>query len=161
MQKIKKTMVILLLVLSAAFLAGWGKKVVELLNDTPLIDLSKAIKEAPVGNQGNTLKTEEKEPESDGIMAEDERERPLDNKTEMAGEKKEPYRIKIRDMTITYKNRRCNSLDTLKDNLIRDCSDGAGSVYLEDDFAEAHVYKDVLALLEQLHETIGLAYTFE
>ena len=55
MYKVRKMMVILLSGVCVLILVGWGEKSVELLNDKPLIDLKTAIKEVPLGKQGNTL----------------------------------------------------------------------------------------------------------
>lgn len=160
MRRIKKRIAVGLLIFSVGLLAGWGKAAVELLNDTLLIDLDKAIKEAPIGKQGNTFTIKESEAEREAIV---------DNQTVNASKKKIPvspekkkerYIIKIKDTTITYKNSRYTA-DTLKEKLIRDCSNGAASIYLQDDYAEAHVYRNVLAILEQLEETIGLEYQAE
>lgn len=159
MQKNKKLIIILLLTLCMLLLTGWGKKAAELLNDTLLIDLNQAIKESSIGNQGNTLATEDKETESDDIMKDNQTVNiPTNEPMILQEEKKGPYIIAIRDMTITYDSSICSGIDVLKSKIISDCSNGTGSVYLMDDYAEAHVYNDVLAILEQLHETIGLEY---
>ena len=159
MQKNKKPIIILLLTLCIFLLTGWGKKAAELLNDSLLIDLNQAIKESSIGNQGNTLAVEDKETESDDIMKDNQTVNiPPDESMILQEEKKAPYIITIRDMTITYDNNVCNGIDVLKTKIIGDCSNGAGSVYLVDDYAESHVYNEVLTILAQLHETIGLEY---
>lgn len=143
MQKMKKATAAGLMILCMILLAGWGKRAVELLNNTPLIDLSKAIKEAPIGNPGGSLSLEE----SRAPLPVQEKE-------------KKQYRIKIKDTTITYKNRVCD-MDDLKDKIIHDCGSQEAEIYLEDDYAEAHVYREVLAMLKELKESIGLEYQAE
>lgn len=158
MRKIKKTTIILLSILSIFFLVGWGKKSVELLNGTPLIDLNKAIKEAPIGNQGNTQKLEEYEMESDDIIMDSQIESVPNKESIISQEEKNVvYIIEINDTTITYDGKLCNEGD-LEKKIINDCSNGAGSVRLKDDYAEANIYKRVLEILDKLHKDIGLQY---
>ena len=154
MQNVRKWIAILLLMPCMFILTGCGEKAVELLNDTSIIDLSKAIKDTPIGNQGNTLKLVEDDivdnmainsPEEAATLLED---------------KKILYIIEIRDKRITYNDSECN-IDDLESKIKKDCVDGAGKVQLIDNFAEASVYSDVLAMLERLGETIGLEYTYE
>ena len=75
MYKVRKMMVILLSGVCVLILVGWGEKSVELLNDKPLIDLKTAIKEVPLGKQGNTLIIENHEKSSDEIVTIDQNER--------------------------------------------------------------------------------------
>ena len=74
MYKVRKMMVILLSGVCVLILVGWGEKSVELLNDKPLIDLKTAIKEVPLGKQGNTLIIENHEKSSDEIVTIDQNE---------------------------------------------------------------------------------------
>ena len=162
MQKNKRTITILLLILCIFILSGWGKKTVELLNDTPLIDLKKAIKEAPIGNQGNSLISEEKELESEEINT--------DSQTESIS-KKDPAIVQeetedscmiiIRNKSIKYNNSVCKDLDTLKNRIESDFNNGLGKINLVDDYAEANTYNDVREYLQDLHETIGLEFVDE
>lgn len=161
MRRTKKPILILLLTLCMFILIGWGKNSVDLLNDTPLIDLSKAIKNAPIGNQGNTLILQENEAKSDDTIVNNQADNISAKESGILQEEKKIHTIEIRDMTITYDNNKYSDVDALKTKIIHDCSNGAGSVDLVDNFAEAHVYNDVFAILEQLQETIGLEYQYD
>lgn len=160
MRRIKKTIIVLCLMLCLFLLVGFGKKAVELLNNTPLIDLSKAIKEAPIGVEDNTLPSDEKETESMDITDSQE-ESSTDIGSTIPHEEKESYIISIRDTKITYRDSICKDANDLKDKIIRDCSNGGGSVTLKDDYAETHVYNEVLAILEDLDKDIGLKYEYD
>ena len=159
MKKIKQTIIILLLILSTFILSGWDKKSVELLNNTPLIDLDKAIKESPIGKQGNTLTSEENKSENDNGNTNS----PVDNNPEkeptiLKETKKDTYLITINNKTIIYNGIKYNDADALMSKIKIDCINGAGSIYLVDDYAASHIYNEVLAILEQLQKTMGLEY---
>lgn len=163
MRKIKKPIIILLLTLCVFILSGWGKKAADLLNDTSLIDLNKAIKEVPIGKQDNTLASEENELEDDDAIMVSQMETIPDKEPAISQEKKkELYIITIRDKTIKYNNSEYNDANALMNKIRIDYINGEGSVfYLEDDYAEAHVYNEVLAGLKNLNETIGLKYDYD
>ena len=141
-------------------LTGWGKKAVESLNDTPLIDLDKAIKETPIGSQGNTFEFEEMENNDDIVDSQAINSPETEDAIIQVEDEKVLYTIEIRDETIKYNNSIC-SIDNLESKIKSDCFDGEGKVQLIDDFAEMHVYNEVITILEHLKETIGLEYKYE
>lgn len=146
----KKTIGIILFTFCLLLLTGWGEKSVELLDDIKLIDLSKAIKEVPIGKQGNTSNTKEPKTES------------VNNHNKEISDKKikkdKIYIIEIRNEKIIYNKKEYDDVNELKKKIIDDYSSEKGSVSLVDNYAEVHLYNEVLNMLEQLHETIGLVY---
>lgn len=162
MRKFKNTVAKVSLILCMFLLVGWGEKAVELLNDTSLIDLRKAIKDAPIGNQGNTLASEEIHVENDNVGIDSQTESNHEEKSlRLQDDKKVLYIIKIRDRTITYNNCEYNNIEDFKEKIKNDCSDGTCKVSLVDDYAENEIYEDVLEILKQLNsnDTIRLEYS--
>ncbi|EOS34321.1 hypothetical protein C804_01569 [Lachnospiraceae bacterium A4] len=157
MYKVRKMMVILLSVVCVLILVGWGEKSVELLNDKPLIDLKTAIKEVPLGKQGNTLIIENHEKSSDEIVTIDQNEN-IPSKEIGGSQNKVEYKIIIKDTTVTYNGTIHTDMQSLKNKIASDCDDMEIKIRLIDDFAESHVYKETLAILEQLHKENNLEY---
>lgn len=137
---------VVLFALLLVFLGGWGKKSVELLNDKKLIDLNEALQICMPGADAK----------DDNIHTDNPNE-PED--TQMPDNKKVIV-IRVRDRAITYDSGERLELENLEARLRKDYKKGM-SVRLVDDFAEAHVYKKILAVLEQLETETGLAYTKE
>lgn len=160
MQKCKKMIAALLFMACLFFLTGWGEKAVELLDDTPLIVLKEAIKDAPIGKQGNTLKLEELETESEEVSL-DNQDTGVSSKESMVLQSNKTHNIEIRDKRITYDGKVCKDVDDLKSKIINDCSNGTDSVYLVDNYAETQTYHEVLIILEQLHESMKLEYNYD
>jgi len=131
----RKWIILILMVFSFLFLAGWGQKKVELLNDKKLIDLDAAIERCIPGADA---------PEED-------------NNNSTDGQNTE-YVISVRNRQVTYKNEKYINMDRLKDSIKQDNGKGV-SFKLVDDFAEAHVYKKVMAILSELRKEVGLKYT--
>lgn len=159
MRKSEKVAAVLMFMVCSLLLTGWGEKAVELLDDTPLIILKEAIKDAPIGKEGNTLELDVVETESEAVSFDDQ---DADNSVVESEESeraqaKKIYTIEIRDKKITYDEKVCD-LEHLKGIIEKDCSNGTGGVVLVDDYAETHVYNDVLTILKQLHESIKLDY---
>ncbi len=159
MQKMKKIILILLVILSVLVLSGWGEKSVELLNNTLLIDLDKAIKDAPIGNQGNTLMSGELP--SEETSAHSSESHPLQESEALQEEKK--ITITIRDTKITYNDRVYSSVEEcdLENKIKAENKNGIYHVQLVDDYAEAHVYREVLAILRELNKTAGIEISFD
>ena len=65
--------------------------------------------------------------------------------------------ISIENQIITY-NSVEYTVDSLKNKIQQDYSDKV-LFKVEDNFAEAHVYKDVIEILSELESEIGLVYT--
>lgn len=157
MYKIRKIRIVLLLVLSIFILSGWGEKSVELLNDKPLIDLNKAIKEVPLGKQGNTLIIKGYGESSEEITIGNQNENSAKDKSEVSQDKIE-YQIIIQDTTIHYNGNQYTDIETLKNKINNDCNNMEIKISLIDKYAESHVYKEILAILEQLHKENNLEY---
>lgn len=147
----KKLKWIVLFSLLLVFLGGWGKKSVELLNDKKLIDLNEALQICMPGadSPDDDINTEnEREPENTEIP---------DNPTDAKDDKKIIV-ISVRERIVTYGSTEKLEVVKLEERLRKDYRQGM-TVRLVDDFAEAHVYKKVIAVLEQLEEETGLKYT--
>ncbi len=156
----KKKYTILFVIFSLMLLAGWGKKNVELLNDKKLIDLDAAIGICIPGadtaqasdNVVNQSDAENEEHNEENMTAEI----ALDDK-ERIDEEKQVRVIKIRAREIVYETVETD-IDELKNKLKQD--NGKNVTFkLVDDFAEAHVYKEVKSMLSELEQEIGLKYS--
>lgn len=136
-----------------------GKKSVELLNNTLLIDLDKAIKDAPIGNQGNTLMSGELPSEETSDHSSENH--PFQESEALQEEKK--ITITIRDTKITYNDRVYSSVEEcdLENKIKAENKNGIYHVQLVDDYAEAHVYREVLAILRELNKTAGIEISFD
>lgn len=133
-------------------LVGWGKQPVQLLNETPpLIDLDAAIQEADFGNNGNTGE-ETGDPDVDHPGGND-------GDTQQVNQNKTIV-ISIRDEELTYDNMMIlsRSVDNLRRRLEKEYQKG-DVIRLVDDFAEAHKYREVLAMLEALRSEKGFVYS--
>ena len=170
----KRGTVYLLLMVSLLVLAGWGQKKGELLSDKKLIDLSAAI--------GNcTLGAEELIPE-DGKDTPNPSATPVPmtsvtpkptaapTLTSMPAPTIHPKPtlppkprtrdISVRDQIVTYKAVSWPDLDAFMEQLRQD-QDEWTTFHLVDDYAEAHVYRRIKKMLEELKTELGLKYTEE
>ena len=170
----KRETFFLLLMVSLLVLAGWGQKKVELLSDKKLIDLSAAI--------GNcTLGAEELIPE-DGKDTPNPSATPVPmtsvtprptaapTLTSMPAPTIHPKPtlppkprtrdISVRDQIVTYKAVSWPDLDAFMEQLRQD-QDEWTTFHLVDDYAEAHVYRRIKKMLEELKTELGLKYTEE
>ncbi len=128
-KKIRRAEILLICCGLILMLAGFifDKKPVELLNeDPPLIDLDQAIQEAKFGQNGNREATQEEE--LSGKVAE--------------------HTITVRDEAIKYDGKICPTIEHLKKRIMGNPKEEL--LHLEDDYAEAHCYRAVLELLEEL-----------
>lgn len=132
------------------FLCGWGKKKVELLNDKKLIDLNIAIEICKPGADGldNQINTDNDNETEDTK---------LQNDKDNIEDHQKIVIISIENQIITY-NSVEYTVDSLKNKIQQDYSDKV-LFKVEDNFAEAHVYKDVIEILSELESEIGLVYT--
>ena len=158
----KRIYILLFALICMLVLAGWGGKEVRLLDSGKLIDLDKAVELAkPGGMSGDT----EEAPGSD--------EDDDDKKTDKSEDDEDPddtdpaavkIAIRIRGERIFYScgvAGNVNISDTqLKDRILSDYVSGA-SVTLIDDFAEAHVYRRALSILEEVKDDTGLSFKEE
>ena len=152
----KKYTMLVLLLCSVCFLAGWGKKNVELLDDKKLIDLNAAIERCiPGANEAEQTENEGKEEKKESEDGEKEK-----NPAEKENiEEAEMIRvIRVRNRTITYRAVEYTDVSKLKEKIRQD--NGRKVTFkLVDDFAEAHIYKEVMFVLTELESEIGLKYS--
>jgi len=139
----KKPYIVPLLLFILLLLGAWGSKPVELLDDSKLIDLNKAIDFARPGGE---LITPDVTLFTTAVTTE-----PQVVETEII--------ISIRGEMISYNGAEC-VFEDLEDK-IRKMSKEHVTFKLVDDFAEAHLYKKILELLRELKEEIQLRYTYE
>ncbi len=153
----KKKIGVLLFVLSIMFvLVGWGKEV-KLLDGGKLIDLDKAIGLAKPGGMAGNSEDGSKESSDNEEASEAEDNTKQDSLNEEAGN----IVIRIRGEKIYYTcgNKKSDNISTAQlENKIRSDYASGTQVTLVDDYAESHVYKDVLEVLNGLKNDIGLSY---
>lgn len=147
-----KTRLLILIGFSMLFLVGFGFKKVELLDDKKLIDLGKAIEYARPGGDIDKHEARDDQAGKDKVDS--------DSAAADAGSavaKDKTIVISIRGESITY-NGRPASKDKIENAILRDNGDNV-SFKLVDDFAEAHMYRFVLGILEKKHSELGLKYS--
>lgn len=134
-------------IITSFVLVGFGANTVTLLRKSKVIDLQRAIELAkPGGDEGKQADTTAIDnPESASIE-------------EQAGLK--TVRIIVSGKTIKIDGAIVNSPD-LVEGKIREIFKVENTYELLDDYAEAHVYKDVIHVLEKLNTDIGLKYSVE
>jgi len=146
----KKVRLVAILVFALLFLVGWGKQSVKLLDDKKLIDLDAAIQACLHG-----ASMSEGEENVDNPNAPESTQAPTDPKEEIDQER--TIVISVRDQGITYDEEEIE-LSKLEYQIRQEYHDKV-TVRLMDDFAEAHVYRKIRAILSKLEEEIGLEYT--
>lgn len=149
----KKILLLIILILCAGLLVGFGKKTVELLNDKPLINLDLAIHDAEVGNEGS-------EGEEETALAEEDKEETSKTQqivVETQVIQPRTYKVSVRSTNIKYDGAICKDVEDLKSRIIKDYKNG-DKVILIDDYAESHVYRDVLSILDELKQNMNLEY---
>lgn len=136
-------------------LVGFGKKSVELLNDSKLIDLDAAIGIAkPGGDAKEEANSSNQNVEEDSLEHSEEKSDITDMDTQHI------IVIKISEQKVTYDSIPWADIDKLEEKIRNDNRENV-CFSLVDDFAEVHVYKKVLKILTDLHSEIGLIYTKE
>ena len=154
----KKTGLMLISLLALFVLAGFGKTEVELLNTGKLIDLEKAIGLAKAGGSAGSLEEgSDASSETDPEAAEGEE--PSGSGSTQGAVKDIVIRIRGEQIFYRYGSLTMGGFTAtkLEDRLRSDFVSGA-KVTLADDFAEAHVYKNVLGILDRLKNEMGLTY---
>ena len=165
----KKGKLFLLLAVSLLVLAGWGQKKVELLSDKKLIDLSVAIGNCTLGaedlipDEGDNTR-DPNGPTATPGPAPSVTPRP----TPQPGGSSQPIIvpnakiiiISIQDEEILYDLRRVEDMDALRTRITVENADHI-SFHLVDNYAEAHVFRRVMKLLEELESEIGIRYIRE
>lgn len=156
----KKYLVMFIMICSLVLLAGCDKKEVKLLNGTnkKLINLAEAIKEnIPGANSAEKSETSNSTSASsdDKVLSGS-----VSNDENSVEDKERIVVITVREQTITYDTEEYTDLNKLKAKIKQDNGEYV-SFRLVDDFAESHVYKEVLSILSDLEAEIGLNYTKE
>ena len=165
----KRGKLFLLLAVSLLVLAGWGQKKVELLSDKKLIDLSVAIGNCTLGaedlipDEGNNTQAPNGPTATPG-PAPSVTPRPTPQPTGSSQPIIVPTAktiiISLRDEEILYDLRRVEDMETLKTRITVENADHI-SFQLVDNYAEAHVFRRVMKLLEELEAELGIRYIRE
>jgi len=162
----------LLLTVSLLVLAGWGQKKVELLSDKKLIDLSAAIGNCTLGADDMTPDdgTSTKNPNGQAGVTPTAAPTPTRSPRPTAQPTRSPQPIivpnaktiiiSIRDEAIFYDLRIVDDMESLEKRITIENADHI-SFKLVDNYAEAHVFRRVMALLEELEAEIGIRYIIE
>ena len=141
----KKTLKIIFLLVTVITLCSWGEKTVELLDSRKLIDLEKAIEISTPGGAA--------------IFEDDQN----DTDTEQNGSQNPSSKIlvvTIRDEQITYNQKSVSGVEELAKKVRMDLKEGM-KISLVDDYAEAHVYRDVLKALKDIRSEQNFDLSFE
>lgn len=149
----KKFWLPMIMIFFLMFLVGWGKKKIELLNDKKLIDLNAAIGICMPGADAPDHNPNPNDKEQEGKVSQE-------LQTDSAGNEQRTIVIRIRGQKVIYDSAQLTSLDSLKDRIRQDYHDKV-LFRVKEDFAEAHVYKDILKILSELESETGLTYTIE
>lgn len=154
----RKIRLLFLVTVSLLVLAGFGKKSVELLSDKKLIDLNAAIAiclpgaDSPEQEDGGKQEEPSATPEPTAAPTK----RP--EQTDVGTGETYTVVISVRERVITYGQGGQIKLVKLEDKIRKDYKNGA-NFHLVDDFAEAHVYRGIIEILEKLEAEIGISYT--
>lgn len=159
----RKIRLLFLVTVSLLVLAGFGKKSVELLSDKKLIDLNAAIAFCMPGAD-SAEKTEDKNQElsndpTEPTTAPEPSSVPTVMPEDQTGAeaKERTILISVRERVISYDDGERIKLEKLKDRMKQDAGEKT-TFRLVDDFAEAHVYRRIITLLEELEAEIGINY---
>ena len=155
----KKKSFFLLMAFSLVMIGG-AVKPVELLTSQKLIDLELTIKDAPPGYQGNpgTDNTGDSNKESDSTDSDD---ATSQSNTQIITTTE--YTIKITDMSVVFDNITydMDDEDDVKDlkTAILKRNSYSSRFVIVDAYAEAHTYRKVLELFQQLSESEHVFYS--
>ncbi|MBQ8632157.1 MAG: hypothetical protein IJ420_00960 [Lachnospiraceae bacterium] len=158
----RKGKLFLLLAVSLLVLAGWGQKKVELLSDKKLIDLSAAIGNCTLGADDMTPDDGTSTPKPNGQAGVTPTAAPTPTRSPqpIIVPNAKTIIISIRDEAISYDLRIVNDMESLEKRITIENADHI-SFKLVDNYAEAHVFRRVRALLEELEAEIGIRYIIE
>lgn len=152
---------------SLLFLFGFGKKSVELLSDKKLIDLNAAIqicmpgadasdKENGDKTQNTVRPTVTPKPTAKPTTTP----RPTATPKPTTKPKPRSVIINVRGCNVTCGSQEWKDMDALKERIAGEANSNV-TFRLVDDFAEAHVYRKVIAILEELDKELGINYTHD
>lgn len=149
----KRILILVMLVTVLPLLIGAGKKTVELLDDKKkLIDLDLAIVEGEFGNGGTEETTEQESLEEEENIVPSNN---SDNEPDTKSAKRIVITIHFEE--IKYNGVICSDVSAVRGYILSSYNDG-DSIILNDDYAESHVYIEVLDLLKELNDTKGFKY---
>lgn len=154
MKWLKKSLLMAMILLSMFCTVGFGTKKVELKDEAPLIDLEAAIKISDIGKQGNQTAINEKKPEKVAQENVQKSESQTINKEPVEVINKDIYQISIQDEKIKFGNEIVEDVETLEMLIEQKCTEHS-KIILKDDYAEAHVYRMVLEMIEEQKQMIG------
>ena len=156
----KRNKRILLLLLLALLLLGWSTYPVQLLTNKQLIDLQLTIKDAPPGYQGNpgTDNTGDSEEVSDSTESDD-----STSQTNTQVVTTTEYSIKITNESVVFENVTYDmdieeDVNNLKSAILSKNNYSARFVII-DAYAEAHIYRKVLDLVQELSVSEHVFYS--
>ena len=147
--KLRKIVIISFFMMSGILLVGFGKKKVDLLVKN-LIDLDKAIEVAEWGDDSEKEENDKKD---------DSKENSENKAVSINGTKfnsQLTINVRIRGKKIYIDGNEC-AIDELEKR-VKDKVSGSTKVRLSDDYAEAHIYREVNDILSRLSDTLGFEY---
>lgn len=150
----KKINLLVMFIITSLVLMGFGVNTVTLLRKSKVIDLQKAIEFArPGGDEGEKPDTTA----TDNLLTNNDKE-----STEKEVVQRIPTNVKIivSGKTIKINGAILNDA-SLVEGKLREIFRKETTYDLIDDYAEAHVYKDVIKVLENLNTEIGLKYSID
>lgn len=150
MKQKKKGCLLLALCLMTVFVVAWKLKPVELIDDKLLIDLDQTIQEADFGQEDSSDDSEVPDDRGDDGTP--------DIAPTAEPETMEEITIVIRGEKTKINNVTMHNLSTVEKLLDTKCSRET-RVYLTDDYAEAHVYRNVYELLKKKQLEIPFVIT--
>lgn len=160
----RKCKLLLPVLLSVLLLAGWGKKTVELLNSKKLIDLNAAIEFCMPGAEALTPEDGEKTENPAEVTVTPSpaatptvTPRPTVTPKPTMDSKPRAVTISVRGCVVTCDSKQWDDLEALRERIVREANSNV-TFRLIDDFAEAHVYRQLIAMLEELEAELGLSY---
>ena len=135
---------------------GATKKSVELMTNSSLIDLNKAITKAEPGTGGQSISENNSQPMNNSVSANNQIpvEIEEDNTAESVSDNvgSSSVTISVRDTTIKLDGTVVSNPDKLKMMILEKYASGI-SITLVDDYAKASVFREVIGILTQLKET--------
>ncbi len=149
-------LIMILILTGVFFTAGWGKKRVDLL-EANLLDLDKAIESSLLGVDASDASDSDSDSEKTKDTVSDDssgkKVKPKDRETSVTR-----MTIEIHGKEINYDGKTWASADELLEELKKKAV-GRITVYLRDNYAEAHVYHSVDEALSSFCKERGYEYT--
>ena len=158
----RRLTLLFLIMVTMAFLVGWGKKSVELLDSTKLIDLREAIGLAKPGGSKGESDNESAQSDEEVSVNEALEDKSMDDTVESIEVPRNiVIRIRNEEITYTYGSTVMNISVAELEKQLRNNFSVETSITLIDDFAEAHIYREVQGILNNLKSELGLTYKLD